>query len=49
MGNLPKELGSDLNIEEFISFVIGGDWGKDLEFEYDVETEVVLCATEEEN
>lgn len=42
MENLPKNW-VQTEFKELISFVIGGDWGKDLEFEFDVESEVVLC------
>lgn len=39
---LPKNW-VETEFKELTSFVIGGDWGKDLEFEYDVESELVSC------
>jgi len=39
---LPKNW-VETEFKELASFVIGGDWGKDLEFEFDVESELVSC------
>ncbi|MCG8858894.1 restriction endonuclease subunit S [Tenacibaculum finnmarkense] len=39
---LPKNW-VETEFKELTSFVIGGDWGKDLEFEFDVESEIVSC------
>ena len=42
MGKLPKNW-IETEFKELTSFVIGGDWGKDLEFEFDVDSEIVSC------
>jgi len=39
---LPKNW-VETEFKELAAFVIGGDWGKDLEFEFDVDSEIVFC------
>ncbi|NRR92781.1 restriction endonuclease subunit S [Winogradskyella undariae] len=39
---LPKNW-VETEFKELTAFVIGGDWGKDLEFEFDVDSEIVSC------
>ena len=39
---LPKNW-VETEFKELAAFVIGGDWGKDLEFEFDVDSEIVSC------